>query len=424
MPADIGNQTISIIYHNRADSGAVNLRHKDVRRFGIYSGGYLSIVDGSHCQISALICEITDGVYQVKVQTASTVNLAVSSATPYVVLRWTYVGAVDDYMELLAVSNPQSNDLIVGKCSFNGGGVLQGFIYSERSNPNVFDLFFKVESTGQTELRVRARSGRIHTESGVINIPDQKSGLFVPPPSNSKIFLVYINELDGTVNIDSSGTAAATPSAPNYDNRMVLAEVTLSAGNTNIPDSAIKDVRNFITPPVVPDDIMIERDDDGKLTTKRCFRDYILIRDVKDSGVDGGTFTSGDWRIRDLTEETSDVGNHAGLGANQITLGAGTYEFHVKCPASDGTSEIGLHQARLYNVTDASVVAYGSSERCDVSGYVTTSSIIVGRFIITDSKTFRVEHRCEKTVATLGFGKACNFGGSEVYTIAEFWKVK
>ncbi len=418
MPTNVGDQTVSIIYHNIANSSVVNKRHKGIRKTGIYAGGYITLVPPLNVSISPLICEVTDGTHQVRIQTAEAVNIAVASGTPYVVLRWVYAGAVSDYMQILAVATPATNDLVVGLCSFTGGGILQGKSYSERSNPNVYDLFLKVEPTEDVELRVRIRGGRIQTNSGVIDISDQLSDYFTPPSSpNSKVYLVYLNATTGAVTIDSSGTPAVSPVAPSYNGKLVLAEVTLAYDDTDVTADKIKDVRDFITSPTLPDDIMIEKDADGKLTTKRCFRDYILIRDIKAAGVDGGTFTSGAWRTRDLIEESSDVGGHAGLGANRITLVAGTYEFEVSAPAY----LVGSHQVRLYNISDASIVTSGSVMYN--AGACVTRSEACGRFTITSPKVFEVQHRCSITQASTGFGKACNFGSWEQYTVARFWKV-
>jgi hypothetical protein len=385
---------------------------------GIYKGGYITLVPPLNVSLSPLVCEISDGTHQVRVETTEAVSLAVAKTTKeWVVLRWTYTGvAADDYMAILAVTSPLTNDIVVGKCSFDGGGVLQGFDYSERSDPDIQHLFLRVESTGEVELRVRIRGGRIQTNSGVIDIPDQKSDLFIPPASNSKVYLVYVTAA-GVIAIDSSGTASATPVAPSYKGKLVLAEVTLASTDTSITVDKIEDVRNFISSPAVPDDVMIENDVDGKLTTKRCFRDYILVRDIKAAGVNGGTFTSGAWRTRDLTELSSDVGGHAGLGANRITLAAGTYEFEVSAPGY----LVGAHQVRLYNISDASIVTSGAvmynSQVC------VTHSVACGRFTIASPKVFEVQHRCSATQATYGFGVACNFGSWEQYTIARFWKV-
>lgn len=147
-------------------------------------------------------------------------------------------------------------------------------------------------------------------------------------------------------------------------------------------------------------------------------RDYILITDQKDQGVFGGTFTEDAWQTRDLNTEVSDAGGHASVASNQITLAAGTYEFKISAPAVRSYS----HQALLYNISDSSVVAYGTSEYDDWSiGYTCTRSLIQGRFVIGSPKIFEVRHKGNQTYDDYGFGIP---GGMavETYTVVEFWK--
>jgi hypothetical protein len=250
MPADVGTQTVTILYYRAANSAIVNKRFQGIRQTGIYSGGYLSVVDDENCQISTLVCEISDGTNQVRVETAATVNIAVAVATPYVVLRWTYTGAITDYMEILAVASPAANDIVVGLCTFDGSDDLNGFTYqgvagvNKRKTPNTMDLFLKVEETPTSELRVRIRAGRVTTFAGSVDISDQLSSTFTAPVSNSRIDLIYVTEA-GVIAV-VTGTAAASPSVPSYGGKMVLAEITIASTDVNIAASAIKDVRNFI----------------------------------------------------------------------------------------------------------------------------------------------------------------------------------
>lgn len=143
--------------------------------------------------------------------------------------------------------------------------------------------------------------------------------------------------------------------------------------------------------------------------------DYILIREEQTSGTQGGTFTSGAWQTRVLNTEVVDTGNHASLSSNQITLAAGTYRFRIRCPGFLVVN----HKAKLYNITDAADVEFGTSERtnADAQNY----SEIVGRMTIAGTKVFEVQHQCSTTRATNGFGATTGFG-TEIYTIAEFWK--
>jgi len=155
--------------------------------------------------------------------------------------------------------------------------------------------------------------------------------------------------------------------------------------------------------------------------------DYILLRDQKAQNTQGGTFTSGAWRTRDLNLEAVDTGGHCGLSANQFTLDTGTYRITARCPAH----YVGSHQARLYNITDSAVQQdtngndiLGTSEYTAGSPALTsyvTNSTIMSRFTIASSKTFEIQHRCLATESTDGFGVAANFA-AEVYTVVELIK--
>jgi len=151
--------------------------------------------------------------------------------------------------------------------------------------------------------------------------------------------------------------------------------------------------------------------------------EYILIQDQKSSGTNGGTLTSGSWQKRDLTTEVVDEGSNAALASSQITLGAGTYYCRISCPASDVDS----HQARLHETTGTISDVLGTTESCSDPTDM-TRSFIVGKFTVTSGhvgagqNVFEVQHRCQTTQSLVGCGVYCGWG-TEVYTIAEFWKV-
>ncbi len=149
---------------------------------------------------------------------------------------------------------------------------------------------------------------------------------------------------------------------------------------------------------------------------------YIHIRDEKTSGTYGGTFTSGAWQTRDLNTEVADAGGHASLASNQITLAAGTYLVDISAPGY----AVAYHQARLYDVTHSTVLLVGTSERCGYSGStdsVQTRSQIKGVITLASSTVLAVQHQCQTTLATNGFGYACGFGNVEVYTVVELIRV-
>lgn len=141
------------------------------------------------------------------------------------------------------------------------------------------------------------------------------------------------------------------------------------------------------------------------------------VRDEKASGTNGGTFTAGAARTRDLNQTKTNEISGASLAGNQITLPAGTYMIQASCPACDVT----YHRAFLYNVTDSSDVVLGTSERITGST-VSNRSFIQGKFTISSTKVFEIRHLCNNTGTTFGFGIATGLG-TEVYTEVLIWKV-
>lgn len=145
--------------------------------------------------------------------------------------------------------------------------------------------------------------------------------------------------------------------------------------------------------------------------------DIIILQDQKVQNTAGGTFTSGAWRKRDINTEVADTGNNCTIASNQITLLAGTYRFVAFIPAGD----VNRNQARLQNVTDA-ITAGISNIAFNSNGTSNSQTIqMAGRFTIAGTKTFEVQHQCQTTVNTSGFGLEGNFG-TEVYTQIIFWK--
>lgn len=146
---------------------------------------------------------------------------------------------------------------------------------------------------------------------------------------------------------------------------------------------------------------------------------YILLQDQKTQNTDGGTFNSAAWQTRTLNTEVADEGNNCTLASNQFALLAGTYRIRARAPAST----VGRHQIRLRNITDSTTPLTGTSEfSSSTAAYAQTESEIFGTFTIGTTKTFEIQHQCQTTAATTGFGVAANFG-TEIYTSVELTKV-
>ena len=143
------------------------------------------------------------------------------------------------------------------------------------------------------------------------------------------------------------------------------------------------------------------------------------VRDEKANNTAGGGFTSGAWQTRTLNTVMTNEISGASLSSNQITLSSGTYYIHASAPAYavDG------HKIKLRNITDSSDTIIGTSENTAAVNGVTPHSFVIGRFTITAQKVFELQHRCQTTVATEGFGVKSNFSVVEVYADVQIWKV-
>ena len=282
MPADVGGQNISLKYQSSGNSMEINERFVGIRPVGIYSGGLLSVVDGTHASVAPLVCEIGDGTHQVRNETTTAVSVVVGLATSYLVCRWSYTGTTLDYMEILAVGSGdvQANDVHLGRCSF-AGAVLNGFDYGDttyrRTSPNVQSLWLKVIPKGSGSLKAQVLPGYYQSHTASVFVPLQETDALVPPTASNKIYLVYLNTTTGAVALDSTGVEGATPAAPSYAGRLVLAEITLASTDTEITSAKIKNVQSFVTPGrQSTDGTTISSGSDG--TLQLVDQEYIICR--------------------------------------------------------------------------------------------------------------------------------------------------
>ena len=145
--------------------------------------------------------------------------------------------------------------------------------------------------------------------------------------------------------------------------------------------------------------------------------------DQKAANTDGGTFTSGAWRQRDLQTSYYDtIGMTFGTNTFIFPDAAGTYYVDWSCPAFS----VENHQSRLYNITSAATVKAGSSAQSKLStAWSTTRSVGSALVSLSAAATFKIEHRCSSTFASEGLGRKCNSDGTvpEIYTIVKIMQI-
>lgn len=141
-----------------------------------------------------------------------------------------------------------------------------------------------------------------------------------------------------------------------------------------------------------------------------------VLEDQKSAGTDGGSFNPSTWVKRTLNTEVYDPDGLISVASSEFTP---TVNGWVEWSAP--AREVYAHKTRLYNVTGAAVVGYGSSEWSGDStgaGFHTRS---FGGAPVSAGTTYRIEHYAQTLHSTDGLGNALGIG-TEVYTRLQFWR--
>ncbi len=134
----------------------------------------------------------------------------------------------------------------------------------------------------------------------------------------------------------------------------------------------------------------------------------MIVEDVKAFSAAGGTFTSGADQTRDLNTVQHNTIDGASLAVNQITLPAGTYEVDWSCPAFD----VNNHFSWIYDTTGSAILLQGQASYTVNTTNVTTHSLGMGVFTITEESVLEVRHRCAVTSGNVnGFGVNTSISG-------------
>jgi hypothetical protein len=150
-----------------------------------------------------------------------------------------------------------------------------------------------------------------------------------------------------------------------------------------------------------------------------------IIADVKPNSVNGGTFTSGSWQTRQLTQmiKPSPFMSHFG---DRFVLMPGDYLIEFKAPAF----KVNRHVARLWNATDSMVATTGTisytGNAADNKEVTFSEGIVAVSLSIPTS--FEVQHLCQDTSTTHGFGpsigEAVTSSEEEIYTVVKVTDLK
>ena len=154
---------------------------------------------------------------------------------------------------------------------------------------------------------------------------------------------------------------------------------------------------------------------DGSVTFASAvglFSSYAIICDQKDSTTDGGTFTSGAWRQRDLNTEIADPDSIVSISSNEFTLQAGTYLIKWAAPGYD----CDRHVSRLYDVTNSAHRQYSWTSYASSAYSGENRSTGFCRVTISGATAYRIDHACQTTKTDYGLGLASETNASGAYS--------
>lgn len=145
------------------------------------------------------------------------------------------------------------------------------------------------------------------------------------------------------------------------------------------------------------------------------FDAYAVLQDVKSSGTAGGTFTSGAWQTRVLNTELSDPSGIVSLSSNQFTLATGAYWITAVGPGR----LVDNNKLRIQNITDTVQEIQGVNAQSQSNAGANSMAHLSGRLVVASGpKVYELQHRCQTTGTTTGFGEAASFSGvSEIYAM-------
>lgn len=243
---DFGSQTITIDYEAPLRASSVNKINYELHQKGIYNGGTLTKVDADTVRLSALTCYIIDSSTGngVRVETSSTVDVDVTETTAdYIVLRYNWSNAADNYMDVLAVAyaDIDADDIIVGKACFHSSTLQSTFDYTRRTTAHVADL-----ETNDQELRVVSQNPPANTVyiyggtiRGVHNEITVTSGNSptISATTLGRYDIVWIDD-SGAIQV-TEGSDSGSPSAPDYDGKYVIAEIQRDASRSVVDGDEI-----------------------------------------------------------------------------------------------------------------------------------------------------------------------------------------
>jgi hypothetical protein len=145
---------------------------------------------------------------------------------------------------------------------------------------------------------------------------------------------------------------------------------------------------------------------------------YVLARDEKTAGTNGGNSSSTTWHTRTLNVLV-DPSTIASLASNHVVLPAGTYRVHATAPGYRTDQQ----KLRIRDITNSVTKWVGTSLHCQSSDAQAAVAVLDGRFTLAGAASIELQHWIAiGQTAGLGIETGAGAGEIEVYATVEFWK--
>jgi len=242
-----GNQAILFRYRQEITSQGFNQHTHRLFPRGIYEGGTLLKEDNFNIYLTAFSCivEDLDARVSVRMETLEAVPIPVTSSTPFIVGRYEWINAENNYMDFIAVANVDilDHDLIFGKCVYNGS-ILESFDYAKKSwsynyyhQTLSYNPPFKVIPNEPYSNKVLVLEGgpyTIHGKQITISTPTESPVFNFPVSANGRSDVVYIDSNDSSVKILQGQNISGAPVPQTANQQFPVAIIRFPPGAPNV----------------------------------------------------------------------------------------------------------------------------------------------------------------------------------------------
>ena len=297
---NIGGQVHLFDYRQEITSQGFNQHTHRLFSRGIYEGGSIVKLSDTQISINAFMCVFEDTTARVSIRIETTEAAVLTStaftATPYIVGRFVWQNAEENYMDFYAVAeiNILPSDLIFGRVIMNGTSI-EGFDYSQKSwSYNYYhDILsynppFRVIPNDPYDTKVTVLPGGPYTILGrqvTISVATESPAFTFPISVNGRKDLVYIDAEDSTVGILQGQDIPGAPVPQTDNSKFPIAIINFPPSSTAaVKGSYIQYLHpdNFRSNPVqldyptktdsTPESYAL-RDSEGDLTAKQFHSD-------------------------------------------------------------------------------------------------------------------------------------------------------